>query len=193
MSPEGKVLLSSLEKNHRSAFTMFPSNHFLLAFSDIGCINVEKTRLLIFVQSDPAKFDRREANRKSWMRQRSAYPEVKVIFLFGRSEKPSARETRELAKESEQNCDVIQLDFIDSYENVTLDTVFALRLALELDFGPEKIRPEFVLIADDDSYISIPRLWRKCFENEDVSVCLITRNALLVNLSSIVLLHALGN
>lgn len=108
------------------------------------------------------------------MRQRSNYPEVKVIFVFGRSEQPSARETRALAKESEENCDVIQLDFVDSYENVTLDTVFALRLALELDFGAPNGSPDFVLIADDDSYISIPRLWRKCFENEDVSACLFT-------------------
>ena len=110
------------------------------------------------------------------MAKRSQYPEVKVIFVFGTSEKPNKREKRKLIEESKENCDVIQLNFIDAYENVTLDSVFALRLAQELDYGKPKENnpsykgnPEFILIGDDDSYISLPRLWRKCFNNENVS------------------------
>ena len=49
---------------------------------------------------------------------------------------------------------------MDDYANNTLDTVSALKvLNEELRLTP----PDFCVIADDDSYVNIARLWRELF------------------------------
>ena len=50
------------------------------------------------------------------------------------------------------------MDFIDSYINCTMDTLFALKLALAWNEGT---KPEFLIITDDDVYLNIEIFRRK--------------------------------
>lgn len=51
---------------------------------------------------------------------------------------------------------MIQEDFIDTYSNVTLDSIFALKFVLDWRWDEA---PKFVFLGDDDSYVNIPQLW----------------------------------
>ena len=60
-----------------------------------------------------------------------------------------------------KHCDVIQEDFLDSYNNVTLDSIFALKF-----FHGLRVKPEYLVIGDDDVYLNIPTLWNMLFGRE---------------------------
>ena len=45
------------------------------------------------------------------------------------------------------------MDYVDAYENVTLDSVSALKFVNSMPF---KNNLDFVLLGDDDTYINIP-------------------------------------
>ena len=61
---------------------------------------------------------------------------------------------------------LFQMNFVDNYWNVTLDSVFALKLALSAS-GPQL---EFVLLGDDDSYLNVPALWTMLYVEREVAV-----------------------
>ena len=65
--------------------------------------------------------------------------------------------------ESSRHCDLIQTPSIDSYNNITLKTVHLLRLV----YNDVKVNPEVIVIADDDSFINVPLLYKKIF-NETI-------------------------
>ena len=48
---------------------------------------------------------------------------------------------------------LLQMDYVDAYENVTLDSVSALKFVNSFPF---KNNLDFVLLGDDDTYINIP-------------------------------------
>ena len=58
-------------------------------------------------------------------------------------------------QESQKNSDLLQEDFLDSYANLTLKSMFMLKFAL--DFGA-KHDVKYVMKVDDDSYVHLPRL-----------------------------------
>ena len=63
---------------------------------------------------------------------------------------------------------MIQFNFLDSYENVTIDTLYGLKYALDwrrYSMDP----PDFLMLADDDSFINIPALWKRFFPKHFVS------------------------
>lgn len=55
----------------------------LIIISDLDCLDLTNTKVLILIQSSPASVDRREANRKTWMTFTESFPQVKVLFVFG--------------------------------------------------------------------------------------------------------------
>ena len=55
---------------------------------------------------------------------------------------------------------MVQQDFVDSYTNVTMDTIFALKFAKSLN---GKQRPKHLYIGDDDTYVNVPKLWEKLY------------------------------
>ncbi len=65
------------------------------------------------------------------------------------------------------------MDFVDSYWNVTLDSVSAIKFAREWrQYSHNKnasSKLEFVVLGDDDTYINVPSLWSRLFyEAKDV-------------------------
>ena len=77
-------------------------------------------------------------------------PKVKTIFLFGK-ENPEI-ENEMIQKEQSEFCDLVQMDYIDSYSNVTLDTVMALKFVSSLEKSKNL---EYLFIADDDTYVHV--------------------------------------
>ena len=61
-------------------------------------------------------------------------------------------------------CDFVQFDFVDSYLNITLDTMSAIKFALGWKWRPKM--PDFLAIADDDVYLNIPAIWKSIYEDK---------------------------
>ncbi len=138
--------------------------------NDITCLDLRHVKVLIIVQSAPTKIDRRNKIRERWMRFQVSFPLVKTVFLFGTETKTKAIKAKPHDVEAEQAefCDVVQMDFVDSYENVTLDTISALKFARTADFSPFG-PPDYVVIADDDTYINVPKLWSLLYEDDVIT------------------------
>lgn len=63
---------------------------------------------------------------------------------------------------------MVQMDYVDSYENVTLDTISCLKFARHIEFGGEQFEPDFLIIGDDDTYINIPNLMSLFYEEKEI-------------------------
>ena len=73
-----------------------------------------------------------------------------------------------LEEEQRRYCDLVQFDFFDSYLNITMDTVSALKFALGVKW-PNQMTPDFLVIADDDTYVNIPMLRQMLFQDNIIS------------------------
>jgi len=87
--------------------------------------------LVIYVHSAPQHRGRRRIVRSTWgnvTRWTSATAGVKLRFIMGRSGNSSYDvQRRALAVEQAEFGDLVQLDFVDSYRNMTLKAVGALQ------------------------------------------------------------------
>ena len=54
---------------------------------------------------------------------------------------------------------MVQMDFVDTYENVTLDTISCLKFARHIEFGGDQFEPDFLIVGDDDTYIKYQIYW----------------------------------
>lgn len=84
------------------------------------------TFLLLAIKSSPGNYERREIIRKTWGQERTyAGVNIRRLFLSGRAANArDARKTNQLLKiESEENGDILQWDFHDSFFNLTLKQV----------------------------------------------------------------------
>ena len=119
----------------RNASDYFNENSIV---SNLDCFKRRKFKALILIQSAPENILRRNAIRSTWMKNFG--DDFKTIFVFGKN--PSNESL-------ESFCDYVQFDFIDSYANVTLDSIAALTLAVE------EFEADFVAIGDDDLFINV--------------------------------------
>ena len=99
-------------------------------------------------------FAKRQSIRQSWARDQTELP-IKVIFILGKPQDDQKVHQEKVQQESQKNSDLLQEDFLDSYANLTLKSMFMLKFAL--DFGA-KHEVKYVMKVDDDSYVHLPRL-----------------------------------
>ncbi|KAH8331236.1 hypothetical protein KR067_013085, partial [Drosophila pandora] len=82
---------------------------------------------------------------------------VRVVFIVGRHQR-TTRNNRatitKLRKESDLYNDVIQEDFVDNFQNLTLKSVMALKHFNKKCFDTSA----YFLKADDDSFVNVPNL-----------------------------------
>ncbi len=110
--------------------------------------------LLVLVASAVSHSDRRRAIRLSWGReeeQRRAG--ARVVFLLGAGG---------LDDQDDQD-DVLQEDFSDTYHNLTLKTVMGIKWASAACEGAE-----FVMKTDDDIFLNLPLLAKALHEEKDL-------------------------
>ena len=117
------------------------------------------------VQSAPSMRERRDANRQTWMKDQN--PKVKVLFIFG------TEEGFNVTEEHIEYCDIIQADFVDSYQNVTFYTLMALRFVMSQSKAMDHL--QHLVIADDDAYINMRALGRKLRVQEVICITIKTK------------------
>ena len=81
--------------------------------------------LLILVQTAVTHFSERQQVRDTWKRECEGEPYCGCIFIAGRSKIDA--ENRALRREADQHQDVLQVDVVDAYANLTLKTMFSIR------------------------------------------------------------------
>ncbi|XP_022646831.1 N-acetyllactosaminide beta-1,3-N-acetylglucosaminyltransferase 2-like isoform X4 [Varroa destructor] len=110
--------------------------------------------LTIIVCSAVVNSNARQAIRETWATE--APRDSRVFFLVGRP--PHSNETQQQDKlEAEANHfdDLIQEDFLDTYNNLTLKSAFLLKWANSSGCAASS---RFVLKTDDDMYINVHNL-----------------------------------
>ena len=86
--------------------------------------------LVVYVHSAVAHHGRRQAVRSTWgnvTRWSTPGAAVTLRFVLGRPANDSDHQQRALVDEQAKHGDLVQLDFVDSYHNMTLKAVGALQ------------------------------------------------------------------
>ncbi|KAG8227981.1 hypothetical protein J437_LFUL007532 [Ladona fulva] len=115
---------------------------------------VEMIQLLILVTSAPPNTEARSAIRRTWANESQLPLEAEVFFVLGTTYDEKVMETVE--KEAEKYNDIIMEDFIDSYDNLTYKTLFALKWATRNCF-----KATHLLKTDDDMLIIPENILRR--------------------------------
>ncbi|XP_013387972.1 uncharacterized protein LOC106157012 [Lingula anatina] len=119
---------------------------FSLMVSPPAALCQGKVMLLIVILSTYQNIDRRRMIRTTWGARERLPESVRLAFIFGRSVDDPL--DKEIAREGALYNDVIQYDFAESYQNLTLKSLSILRWATE-----HCPHAQFVLKADDDVLI----------------------------------------
>ncbi|KAK3735449.1 hypothetical protein RRG08_015642 [Elysia crispata] len=107
---------------------------------------------LLGVPSRVDSFTQRQAIRETWG-QFSTVDTNKVVLLFFLGSTRDKNIQEKVAVEAQKHGDIVQETFIDSYRNLSLKSVALVRWVSL--YCPDST---FVLKADDDMYINVPRL-----------------------------------
>ena len=129
----------------------FPLNFKRMLNIETLCADSE-VDILLLVSTSPGNKEARDAIRETWGGEcRKANSKVKYLFVLGNSSSKTKNE--ELKTESLQNHDIVQIDFKDSYANLTYKTMTGLKWMQ--DFCS---KAKFVMKTDDDMYVNIELL-----------------------------------
>uniref|UniRef100_A0A915DFJ3 Hexosyltransferase n=1 Tax=Ditylenchus dipsaci TaxID=166011 RepID=A0A915DFJ3_9BILA len=114
-----------------------------------------RTRVLV-VRSAPRHNTYRNYIRQTWKKEINR--EIPVIFVSGRDE----YNNQELDRESRQFNDILQLDFIDSYRNLTLKMMNIYRHMLESTNATQ------IIVINDDTIVNASAL-KKVLQNAETN------------------------
>nr|XP_018910325.1 PREDICTED: beta-1,3-galactosyltransferase 1-like isoform X1 [Bemisia tabaci]XP_018910327.1 PREDICTED: beta-1,3-galactosyltransferase 1-like isoform X1 [Bemisia tabaci]XP_018910328.1 PREDICTED: beta-1,3-galactosyltransferase 1-like isoform X1 [Bemisia tabaci]XP_018910329.1 PREDICTED: beta-1,3-galactosyltransferase 1-like isoform X1 [Bemisia tabaci]XP_018910330.1 PREDICTED: beta-1,3-galactosyltransferase 1-like isoform X1 [Bemisia tabaci]XP_018910331.1 PREDICTED: beta-1,3-galactosyltransferas len=116
--------------------------------SENGSVCDSELLLLVVVCSSPEKEALRTAIRQTWASLQDQ--SVRVVFLLGHPlpSHESAYVQSRISREKEMYQDIIQEDFIDSYNNLTIKSIMMLRW-----FTKNCERTSYLLKTDDDIFL----------------------------------------
>lgn len=106
--------------------------------------------LLILVSSAPGNFKRRDHIRRTWAIDNSTKPRWKTAFLVAQT--PEQKVSNLLLTENEIHADLIRADYNDHYWNQTL------KLLMGFEWAARYCNFSFLLKADDDVFVNLPKL-----------------------------------
>ncbi|KAF2903908.1 hypothetical protein ILUMI_02269 [Ignelater luminosus] len=130
---------------------VFPNTTSILIKPDDLCES--PTFLMVIVCSAPYNFEARKAIRKSWGLERNISDNaIRVYFLLGKPVLSSLQV--DIDGESEEYKDIIQENFIDTYNNLTLKSLMLLKLVK----NECRNTVSFVMKTDDDMYVNLEML-----------------------------------
>ena len=109
--------------------------------------------LLIMVKSEVQNVEQRNIIRQQWGNDTNSVKpfQTKTMFLIGSSTKSSIQD--DILKENDRYNDLIQVDVIENYYNVSFKTLMGLRWAYENCFNAK-----YFLFIDNDYYLSVKNL-----------------------------------
>ncbi|XP_046552708.1 beta-1,3-galactosyltransferase 5-like [Haliotis rubra] len=131
---------------------------FIIDGADV-CGPNETQLLLVAVMSLHNKTEQRQAIRQTYGRTarghfwpgKKLFGPVKMAFFFGVSN--SSRENHIIEKEAKLYNDIVQVNFTESYFNLTYKVLMAIKWAQQYC-----AKTAFIMKADEDSFIDIPRM-----------------------------------
>lgn len=128
---------------------VLPDNNTNLLLPRLQCN--DSLFVVIIVCSSVPNFDSRLAIRSTWGQYASRVQNVQLFFLLGKSSNDSLNLA--VAEESEQHQDIIQHDFLDTYNNLTLKSVMLLKWVSQ-----RCANAQYVMKTDDDMFVNVPNL-----------------------------------
>ena len=117
-------------------------------FEDDMGVPRPKTHIVIVCTSSAGAFQRRDSVRQTWYTFARDLP-VTVIFLVGVTENRTVQ--TQLENESKLHSDILQERFVDTYQNLTLKSMFMLKFAQTHLVN----KTQWVLKVDDDCYVDV--------------------------------------
>ena len=135
---------------------------FILNNGDVCKAGSSSIKVIVLISTIHQNTEKRRAIRETWM---SPYREnngsVRYVFLLGMTKD----ESRQVALETESATyrDIIQEDFVDSYNNLTLKTMMAFRWA-----STYCQKAEFIMKTDDDMFINVNGLLHALDSHKDI-------------------------
>ena len=171
------IYLKSQVRNNLSHFESanksVPSEHVQIhggrpAISQVAsaCSKYEenvKPLLLIMITTKHEHIVKRTTIRRTWMSiARNGTSGVRYVFILGKTNDFELSQGTRI--ENEYYTDIITGNFVDSYLNLTLKTIFGFQWAVN-----NCQRVKYVMKTDDDVYVNIPALLTKLshVNNED--------------------------
>ena len=120
--------------------------------------------MTILVHSTPSHFRLRDVIRKTWAGDVTTLQErAQVVFVVGRPSGEHPDLESALIKEANVNEDMLLLDIVDSYKNLTLKSILAF------DWLLRTCDVTFAMKTDDDVYVNVTRLVTYLRDNVTVS------------------------
>ena len=109
--------------------------------------------LLIMVKSEVQNVEQRNIIRQQWGNDTNSVKpfRTKTMFLIGSSTNSSIQD--DILKENNKYNDLIQVDVVENYYNITFKTMMGLRWAYENCFNAK-----YFLFIDNDYYLSVKNL-----------------------------------
>ncbi|ESO87144.1 hypothetical protein LOTGIDRAFT_106925 [Lottia gigantea] len=125
------------------------NNNFQLIIQQFQlCKSNDRIRLLMFITSTPNNKESRVVIRKTWAAKCwDPNSVLKCVFVLGRSKNSSVN--MNLITENKTYGDIIQIDFMDSYRNLTYKTMSSFKWAAEYCSNAH-----YVMKTDDDMYVN---------------------------------------
>ncbi|KAI8796888.1 beta-1,3-galactosyltransferase 5 [Biomphalaria glabrata] len=161
------VLFSEISEDNfftnRSFFKKKMSAHNVFSFKTLisgeSICSQVRPYVLIIILSQIEHSKLREAIRRTWLKsaERNSWPRfnitktIKHVFLFGYRQHKLLHDTQVLQKESDKYGDIVALDFIDTYKNLSLKVINGVEWTLKYCNGVE-----FLLKVDEDTLINVP-------------------------------------
>ncbi|OWF55648.1 beta-1,3-galactosyltransferase brn-like [Mizuhopecten yessoensis] len=102
--------------------------------------------MIYLIKSTPTNYARRNVIRKSWADEYK-FPSIRLVFLMGFPVRSTLNEM--IVAESKEFGDILQLDFIDTYYNLTLKAIGGIRWTAKNCPGAK-----FAIMGDDDYYVA---------------------------------------
>ncbi len=144
---------NELGASYSTVNTWFPAKPVEGVNFQTLCPVSEDIDLLIFIISSTKNrsIERREKSRGTWLRKENIPQGVKYFFVLAWSEVSSENDI--VKAEVFLHKDILVLDFLDTYQNLTLKTMSALKwIAINCQ------RTENILKTDDDVYVNTPKI-----------------------------------
>ncbi|XP_071793776.1 uncharacterized protein [Asterias amurensis] len=110
--------------------------------------------LLLLVSSLPSHFERRQAIRETWGKQRVFFGKQTVLLFTLATETTNATEIqKKVNEENERHGDIIQAEFRESFHNLTLKVVFGLKWVTE-----NCPHTKYFYKGDDDMFVNMKNI-----------------------------------
>ncbi|OQR76080.1 beta-1 [Tropilaelaps mercedesae] len=100
-------------------------------------------RVIICVSTGSNQLEKRQGVRNTW----GSWPGVRVLFFFGANKSFQ----RQLVDEAAKYDDIVQYDFLDTYQNLTYKSISMLRFVSALKWPELK----FFIKSDDDTFVNM--------------------------------------